>query len=462
MKKRKPHHRPTPAPVPAPVSAAGRQFADPRPAADESTFQVDNTSSAYYHSAYYLAHQSQLQAVPKPGLADPVLTLASVIGTAAIAPIVAAKRISFHATGDTGAAKMSAAQGAAVSLRNQGTVADAMAAEVQSGGADSPAFLFHLGDIIYNFGEGQYYYDQFYEPYRTYDRPIFAIPGNHDGVVFGANPDVPQTPSLQAFLRNFCATTPGPSPDAGGLVRSVMTQPGPYFTLDAPFLSVIGLYSNVLEGPGVISSQGGHYPIDDSQLDFLKAELARLKPEHDAGTRAVIIAVHHPPASVDSKHGGSTGLAGDIDAACSVSGLWPDAVLSGHAHLYQRFSRTVPGLAHPIPYVVCGSGGFAVTPPMGGSPPAGTTVGDYTLVVPPVMDFGYLTLTVDLSAARGILTISFRSPTQVNEHDSVTVPLPTPHATRPVKAASGSASVARPHRHGAAVTATRRPPPGRR
>ena len=39
-----------------------------------------------------------------------------------------------------------------------------------------------------------------------------------------------------------------------------MTQPGVYFTLDAPFVSIIGLYTNVLEGPGVISSQGGKYP----------------------------------------------------------------------------------------------------------------------------------------------------------------------------------------------------------
>ncbi len=104
--------------------------------------------------------------------------------------------------------------------------------------------------------------------------------------------------------------------------------------------------------------------------------------------------------------------------------------LSGHAHFC--FSRTVPGLPHAIPYVVCGSGGFAVTPPMGGPRPRARTVGDYTLVVPPVMDFGYLTLTVDLNTARGSLTISFRSPTQVNEHDSVTVP-PAP-APRPAPA----------------------------
>jgi hypothetical protein len=26
-----------------------------------------------------------------------------------------------------------------------------------------PSFFYHLGDVVYSFGENQYYYDQFYE-----------------------------------------------------------------------------------------------------------------------------------------------------------------------------------------------------------------------------------------------------------------------------------------------------------
>ncbi len=50
-----------------------------------------------------------------------------------------------------------------------------------------------------------------------------------------------------------------------------MTQPGVYFTLDAPFVSIIGLYTNVLEGPGVVTDSGGHYPAlkGDGQFDWL-------------------------------------------------------------------------------------------------------------------------------------------------------------------------------------------------
>jgi hypothetical protein len=402
----------------------GRLFAEPTPSPDPTSFQVNNTSSSYYQSAYYLAHKTQVQPIPAPTMSQPHVDLADVIGQDAVTQIQQAQQIVFHAVGDTGAAKVNHTQIVASALAQEDSVADAMAAVVQAGGPGTPSFFFHLGDVVYSFGEAQYYHDQFYEPYRDYDRPIFAIPGNHDGMVFGASSVTPQVPTLDAFLRNFCATTPAPSPDSGGLVRSVMTQPGVYFTLDAPFVSIIGLYSNVLDGPGVISSQGGHYPICDDQLAFLKAELIRLKPDHDAGHRAVLIAVHHPPASVDGKHGGSTGLSTDIDNACTAAGLWPDAVLSGHAHLYQRFSRTVAGLARAIPYVTSGSGGYAATAPKDKTV-AGTTDGPFTLVTPPIIEFGYLTVTVDMSGAQKTLTIDFKSTKGTT--DSVTVKL-TPTA----------------------------------
>jgi hypothetical protein len=165
--------------------------------------------------------------------------------------IAGAGKITFHVVGDTGAAKVNRSQTAGTAIQHEASVADAMTTDVLSQGLNGPAFFFNLGDFIYNFGEGQYYYDQFYEPFREYDRPIFAIPGNHDGVVFGPASSAPQVPTLAAFLTNFCAPEAGPSSDAGGLVRSVMTQPGVYFTLDAPFVSIIGLYSNVLDRQGM-------------------------------------------------------------------------------------------------------------------------------------------------------------------------------------------------------------------
>jgi hypothetical protein len=413
-----------------------RLYAEPKPSPDETSFRQDNTSAQYYNSVYYLAHKSQVQSVPAPQKgALPYLELKDFIPTEVLDGINAAQKITFHAVGDTGAAKVSSIQTMATAIAHEANVADAMAADVRSGGVNGPAFFFNLGDVIYNFGEAQYYYDQFYEPFRDYDRPIFAIPGNHDGMVFGATSTTPQVPTLEAFLRNFCASAAGQSADSGGLVRTVMTQPGVYFTLDAPYVSIIGLYSNVLDsGVGVISSQGGHFPaVGNAQLNFLTSELKRLKADRQAGNRAIIIAVHHPPASVDAKHGGSTGIEKDIDSCCQAAGLWPDAVLSGHAHLYQRFTRVVNG--RHIPYVVAGSGGFSATPPQGAAPKAPYTIGDTTLEVDPIVEFGYLTITTDAKT----LSITFKTAAKgaVAVRDSVNLDLAQGQVVSPTHVPTG-------------------------
>lgn len=396
----------------------GRLYAEPQPGPDEKKFREDNTSSAYYKSAYFLAHKSQVQPIPRRRNELPI-NLSDFLGPDVYSAIQASGKISFHAVGDTGAAKVNRSQTAATAIGHEAAVCDALVAEIQNQGSNAPAFFFHLGDVIYNFGEAQYYYDQFYEPFRGYDRPIFGIPGNHDGMVFGQGSSAPQVPTLDAFLTNFCAPEPGPSPDAGGLLRSMMTQPGVYFTLDAPFVSVIGLYSNVLDGPGIISSQGGHFPIVDDQLDFLKSELTRLKPDRQAQKRAIIVAVHHPPLSADAKHGGSAGIGKDLDSCCKAAGLWPDLVLSGHAHLYQRFTRNLAN-GQETPYIIAGSGGFAATTPKQ-LPAAPVTVGDHTLEINPIVEFGYLTVETDART----LTVTFKTAPggPVTVRDSVSVDL---------------------------------------
>ncbi len=400
------------------VGPTGQLFADPAPSPDETSFQVDNTSDAYYNSPYYTQHENDIEPVPTGPPAGP-LELESIVGAAFLAPIISGNVISFHAVGDTGASTTSA-------ISSEATVADAMTADLEQVAADAPAFFFHLGDVIYNFGEAAYYYDQFYEPFRGYDRPIFAIPGNHDGAVTYLNGgSTPEVPSLQAFIANFCAAAAGHPQDGGGLARTTMTQPGVYWTLDAPFVSIIGLYTNVLEGPGVITDQGGTYPTltGDKQYGWLVSELTRLAPQRTALERAVILACHHPPASADLVHGGSTGLSQDLDRAFAQAGLWPDAILSGHAHVYQRFSRAVNGKA--MPYVVAGSGGHARTVPTGekaGEAP--TTWNEFTLVTGPTLDYGYLTVTVDMRTATApTLTIGFSAPANPGVADKVTVTL---------------------------------------
>jgi hypothetical protein len=322
-------------------------FAQPKPSPDPTGFKDPVTDTSYQEI-------STLEPVPEPAgsAVEPVLTLAQVYGSAGAAKVAVIQnsgQLVFHSVGDTGSV---------VGPMTQSLVADKMVTDFsEADAADVPSFLFHLGDVVYFFGEATYYYDQFYEPYRDYPAPILAIAGNHDGVVYPKDP----APTLSAFLQNFCTTSPVQSPDAGGLQRTTMTQPGVYFTLEAPFVRIMGLYSNVLEDPGVISGENGQNTVlDGRQVAFLTAALKRVKSDNFTG--AVIIAMHHPPFTGGSEHGGSPLMLADIDSACTAAGVWPHAVFSGHAHNYQRFTRTVNKMQ--IPFLVAGCGGHSPLSPM--------------------------------------------------------------------------------------------------
>jgi hypothetical protein len=354
-------------------------FGQPTPSPDPSGFKDPVTDQSEQEL-------NNLGAVPQPagGATEPILTLQRIYGSAGAAKAQAiqnAGQIVFHSVGDTGSV---------VGPATQSLVADKMVTDfAETNAADVPAFFFHLGDVVYYFGEATYYYDQFYEPYRNYPAPIVAIPGNHDGVVYASDPEA----TLTAFLRNFCTLSPAQSPDSGGLFRTTMIQPGVYFTLEAPFVRILGLYSNVLEDPGVISDENGANPVlDQRQVAFLTTALARVKS--DKFTGAVIIAVHHPPFSGGSEHGGSPLMLQDIDTACTKAGVWPHAVFSGHAHNYQRYTRTINGLQ--IPYVVAGCGGHSPLSSMRATYRTPYTI-DNTLTLESYddTDFGYLRVIVN-------------------------------------------------------------------
>jgi Calcineurin-like phosphoesterase len=276
--------------------------------------------------------------------------------------ITKAGKIIFHSLGDSGASN-------AGTYKDEIRVSDQLTLDCQTADqANRPAFLFHLGDIVYSFGEAQYYYDQFYEPFRNYPAPILAIPGNHDSFVIPETPAA-QTP-LDIFMRNFCAPQPVITPEARSLHRTAMTQPGVYFTLDAPFVRIIGLFSNALEDPGLISAEGKTWPgVPGLQLEYLAAQLKRIRNEKYAG--AVLLAVHHPPFSYapakraggsGGNHSSSSAMLREIDTICKQQGIYPHAVISGHAHNYQRYTRTVHfgTKDFDVPFIICGDGGHHV------------------------------------------------------------------------------------------------------
>lgn len=290
-----------------------RRFHLPRPSGKLPTIKQESHGN------------QQFQPLPQPTGQTPYrLSLADILPADQILQIKNSGTMSFHAIGDTGGI---------INGTPQQNVADAMEQDFAS---SKPAFFYHLGDVVYFYGQASDYYAQFYEPYLHYPGPILAIPGNHDGDVTTGS-----APSLSAFVENFCAKEPHLTPEAGDSPRDAMTQPNVYWTLEAPFVTIIGLYSNVPEG--------GQF--EQSQLDWFTNELLSAPKDN-----ALIVSVHHPAYSADDEHGGSAVIEKTFDDAFSKSGRTADLILTGHVHNYQRFTREAGGLK--IPYIVAGSGGY--------------------------------------------------------------------------------------------------------
>ncbi len=247
------------------------------------------------------------------------------------------EQMTFHMVGDTGSARHSVFQS---------LVASALTAQAKSGSLSSgkPAFLFHLGDIVYNHGEAREYPKQFFAPYEAYPAPIFAIAGNHDGDV---NPDSELIyQSLDAFMDVFCDTYRRRIMFGRGSNRLSMIQPNVYWTLVTPLAHFIGLYANITK----------HGTIDEDQRDWFIEELRyadSLRPGH-----AIIVCVHQAPYSADTNHGSSPAMIAFLEDAFRVAEVKPDIVFSGHVHNYQRFTKVYED-GTVIPYVVAGAGGYA-------------------------------------------------------------------------------------------------------
>jgi hypothetical protein len=369
-----------------------------------------------------LQEEQVTEPIPAPRVQPPVMDLRAVLPSTILDQIMAAGQIVFHAVGDTGGI---------VRAEPQLAVADAMAADLadKTYATGLPAFFFHLGDVVYYFGQEQYYPEQFYDPYRNYDAPIFAIPGNHDGVMY-KNEAVSY--SLEAFIDNFCAAAP--TTGVSGFARTTMVQPGAYFVLTVPFVRFIGLYSNTGESVGVLSDS----TIGNAQITFLQEQLAaalaaRNSTPKGQAPEALILAVHHPPFTGASDHFPSASMLQAIDNCCQQADIWPDLVLSGHAHLYEHYTRTMKADGRQIPYIVAGNGGYynlstlksntsgkKPTPGKQTEPDGqGNTI---TLEQFNDTNFGFLRIT----ASAGSLLVEALAVSQTTTTTSTTAPIPPP------------------------------------
>jgi acid phosphatase type 7 len=262
----------------------------------------------------------------------------------------------------------------------QTKVAEAMARQAAEphcyGGAAralAASFFFHLGDIVYK-GENpddaeradqqKLFAEQFYAAYAGYPRNIFAIPGNHDS----KDPKHPERSPMRHFLVNFCAVRRQRSPDAPAGGRATMIQPYAYWLLQTPLAYVIGLYTNDVNGGQLDDPQVRRTP----QYDWLVRTLKAVRKKADR--RAVLLALHYPPYSgaANFLQRGDPNLGPTprplkleplgviLRHAFRESRQYPDAVLSAHAHHYQRITYTHAD-GRQTPYLIVGSGGHTPT-----------------------------------------------------------------------------------------------------
>jgi len=189
-------------------------------------------------------------------------------------------------------------------------------------------FAYIVGDVVYHHGAAELYQEQFYAPYSVYPRPIFAVPGNHDG-----DPDRSDGNALAGFVANFCAPPTGPLPI--GAQRTPIGQPNVYWTLEAPWLRIVGLYTNVPEG-GVVEAE---------QRAWFLAEMERpLEGKH------LVVAMHQPVFSASTIHMGSRAMLDLVHEPARRAGC--RLVVSGHVHNYQRY------LHDGVNYLANGAGGY--------------------------------------------------------------------------------------------------------
>src|SRR4030081_3746278 len=201
----------------------------------------------------------------------------------------------------------------------------------------APSFFYHLGDVVYYNGQITDYYSQFYEPYNHYSVPIFSIPGNHDG-----DPVNSSQTSLDGWVAYFMAPTSRINPESHDAPRATMSLPNVYFTLNCPFVTIIGMYTNVPE----------HGSVDSVQQPWLTNEFATAPQD-----KALILALHHPVYSFDDHHSGSPRMADAVQHAINDSRRVPNMVLAAHVHNYQRIERSLLR-GSVTPFLVVGHGGY--------------------------------------------------------------------------------------------------------
>ena len=202
-------------------------------------------------------------------------------------------RIVFHAVGDTGGILGTVAQDA---------VAAQMEQQIQKAPTKArPRFFFHLGDVVYYNGQSQNYSTSSTSPTSTMTRRFSPCPAT--------------TTATRTRARAICPTPSRRCTDSWRTLLPARPEPGPVPQDNDPAVRLLDAGGAVRDHRGTDSNVDGlldgHGAYE--QQRWLEQQLAAAA--HD---KFLLIAVHHPPYSLDDNHGGSPAIGDAIDQAAAV------------------------------------------------------------------------------------------------------------------------------------------------
>jgi hypothetical protein len=209
-------------------------------------------------------------------------------------------------------------------------------------------FLIICSDVVYPSGDAADYDEKLNRPYRSYPNPIYAVPGNHDWY-----------DGLNGFMAHFCGvdgrTRRPPADGSGGRMQRVLRrllwrdvvaqprvdrpfpQPGPYFSLDAGPLVLVGIDTGIT---GEIDRDQGEWLRTTSRASNKPKILLTGKPLYVDGRR--------DPGLIED--------GGTVDDVVTTPENNYIAAIGGDVHNYQRYTVRVAN-GRTIQYIVTGGGG---------------------------------------------------------------------------------------------------------
>jgi len=247
------------------------------------------------------------------------------------------ERVSFVLAGDTG----------------EGDLSQYVTAPLLDRLSAATDFMVISSDVIYPAGGAATYERNFYDVYAGYDKPIYAVPGNHDWY-----------DGLTGFMFHLCGVEHAPAGPGGSLLRRLLWrrpprlddaerarlralrdgrpatgQPAPYWLLDTGPLQLVGIDTGITG------------EIDRDQAAWLRrVSAASDKPKILVTGKPLVVDGTRHPGAIEGEPEAS------VDAIVRERAHNYVAAIGGDIHNYQRYPVEVePG--RTLQYLVSGGGG---------------------------------------------------------------------------------------------------------